>query len=281
MAKSFESSLRFQKDCHGCATSELQSGSVPGSVRLKAGLQTSSDSAKISVIIPTLNEVDALAQTIPTARGGQNVEVIVVDASDGHATRRVAEELGCLAISSPPGRALQLNLGATQASGDIFLFLHADTRLPEGFDEFVRQALQDERVIAGAFRLRIDAAGRALRFIEWIVNLRSRSFGVPYGDQAIFLRRDDFESISGFAELPIMEDFEFMHRLRGRGRIAIAPDSVVTSARRWNKLGPWRTTLLNQFIILAYRFGVSPDRLARWYARREAIGTDSSEVEIE
>ena len=120
-------------------------------------------------------------------------------------------------------------------------------------------------MIAGAFRLQIDGAGRWLRLIERVANLRARYLHMPYGDQAVFLRRETFESLGGFADLPIMEDYELSRRLRRRGRIELADASAVTSARRWQTLGPWRTTWINQMIVLGYHLGVSPERLARWY----------------
>jgi GT2 family glycosyltransferase len=137
--------------------------------------------------------------------------------------------------------------------------------LPERFDERVRDILARPGVVAGAFRLRIDGSRRAFRFIEWAVNLRSRWLQMPYGDQAIFLRADTFHRLGGFPEIPIMEDFEFMRRLRRHGKIAIASASAITSARRWEKLGPWKTTWINQRIILGYHLGISPETLVQWY----------------
>jgi len=147
------------------------------------------------------------------------------------------------------------------------LFLHADTRLPEGFDAHVRRALGQPRVVAGAFRLRIDGPQRTLRLIECGVNLRSRCLQMPYGDQALFLKAETFRTVGGFPELPIMEDFELVRRLRRHGRIAIADAAVTTSARRWNAFGALRTTWTNQMVIIGYYLGVSPGRLARQYCR--------------
>ena len=160
-----------------------------------------------------------------------------------------------------------MNAGADAATGEILLFLHADTRLPEGFHEHVREILTRPGVSAGAFRLRIDAAGpRSLRLVEWGVNARSVWKQLPYGDQALFMHRETFCEVGEFPELPIMEDYDLAVRLRRCGRIEIAEAAVLTSVRRWERLGVLRTTLTNQAVVWAYRFGVSPGRLANWYS---------------
>ena len=145
------------------------------------------------------------------------------------------------------------------------MFLHADTRLPTGFEHHIREILDRPDTVAGAFRLSIDGSFPGLRVIEQLANFRSIRMGMPYGDQAIFIRADRFHGAGGFPEIPIMEDFEFMRRLRRKGRIGIAPVSVVTSARRYKEYGFWRTTGINQLVIVAYLMGVSTRRLARWY----------------
>ena len=160
-----------------------------------------------------------------------------------------------------------MNAGAAAASGDILLFLHADTSLPSGFDEYVFRALDREDVCAGAFRLSIEAKGRSFRLIENLVNLRSRVLQMPYGDQAIFVPMRIFHEVGGFPDAPIMEDYELVRRLRRMGRIAITPVAVATSARRWLDRGTWRTTLTNQVCIAAYRLGVPPTHVVRWRRR--------------
>lgn len=227
---------------------------------------------RISVVIPTLNEADALPYTLGSLRDAENVEVLVVDGGSNDETTEIAERQGCRVLRLPPGRALQMNAGARAASGSILLFLHADTRLPPGFDSAVRSALRKpgvghrgKAVVGGAFRLRIGAPGWPLRIIEQAVNIRSRVLRMPYGDQGIFVHKTTFQELGGFPALPIMEDFEFVRRLRHRGRIRIASLAVTTSGRRWQELGPWRTTWINQRVILGYYLGVSPERLARWY----------------
>ncbi|MDZ8261204.1 TIGR04283 family arsenosugar biosynthesis glycosyltransferase [Nostoc sp. ChiQUE01b] len=221
--------------------------------------------AKISIIIPVINEAGNIKEAIATTQPSINIEVIVVDGGSKDDTVEIAQSLGVKVISSSPGRAIQMNAGAVAASGEILLFLHADTRLPTGFDEMIRIALQQPGTVAGAFKLRIDASLLSLRWVEWGVNVRSHFYQMPYGDQAIFLTKEVFQQIGGFPELPIMEDFELMHRLKRIGRIVIIPTPVITSARRWLQKGVFKTTLLNQFIIIAYLLGVSPERIRRWY----------------
>jgi rSAM/selenodomain-associated transferase 2 len=177
--------------------------------------------------------------------------------------------LGVKVISASGGRAVQMNIGAFAASGEVLLFLHADTRLPSGFDVMIRTALQKLGTVAGAFTLRIDASQWGLRLVEWGVNWRSRFCQMPYGDQAIFLTKDLFHKIGTFPELPIMEDFELIRRLKRNGKITIIYVPVITSARRWLQKGVYQTTLINQIIITAYLLGVSPQRIVNWYHREK------------
>jgi rSAM/selenodomain-associated transferase 2 len=160
-----------------------------------------------------------------------------------------------------------MNLGAESSKGEILLFLHADTVLPISYRTAMEQLLSLPRIAVGAFRLKIDSPATTYRIIEKAVNLRSLKLGLPYGDQALFIRRETFNSIGGYPNLPIMEDFEFIRRLRKIGEVGISNENVLTSARRWERLGPWRTTLLNQLLIIAYRVGVAPEKLARIYYR--------------
>ncbi|MFN6461133.1 MAG: TIGR04283 family arsenosugar biosynthesis glycosyltransferase [Nostoc sp. DedVER02] len=227
------------------------------------------DAARISIIIPTLNEAGNIKETIATTQPNTNIEVIIVDGGSEDNTIEIAQSLNVKVISSSPGRAVQMNTGAVAASGEILLFLHADTRLPTGFDEMVRTALQQPGIVAGAFKLRIDASLLSLRWVELGVNLRSHFCQMPYGDQAIFLTKEVFQQIGGFPELPIMEDFELIRRLKRIGSIVIIPTPVLTSARRWLQKGVLKTTLLNQFIIIAYLLGVSPERIRHWYHREK------------
>jgi hypothetical protein len=132
----------------------------------------------------------------------------------------------------------------------------------------IREVLRGEDGVAGAFELRVAGAARGLRWVEWGVRWRSRLLQLPYGDQGLFLSRQRLLQVGGIPDLPLMEDFELVRRLQGLGRIAIAPVAVVTSARRWERLGVLRVMLLNQLIVLGYLLGISPKRLAQWYRRR-------------
>ncbi len=224
---------------------------------------------KISIIIPALNEAENIKHALASTQPSTNVEVIVVDGGSEDDTVEIAKSLGVKVIFSDRGRAVQMNAGARLASGEILLFLHADTCLPPNFDDMVCTTLAQPGIVAGAFALHINAELTSLRLVEWGVNARSRFLQMPYGDQAIFLTKDKFNNIGGFPELPIMEDFELMQRLRCLGKIAIIPVPVVTSARRWLQKGVWQTTLLNQIVILAYFLGVSPERIRSWYRREK------------
>jgi len=226
----------------------------------------------ISIIIPTLNEAACLPAPLAGLAGNSGLEVIVVDGGSTDATTAIVRAAGVRLIETRAGRAGQLNTGAALATGEILLFLHADTLLPAGFASQIRRILSQPGCAAGAFRLTIGATGLKYRLVEQMVNWRSILFAMPYGDQALFLRRELFRAVGGFPELPIMEDFVFVRRLRQAGRISIARATVVTSARRWRKLGVFRTTVINQLIIIGYLLGVSPARLARWY-RQGSDGT--------
>ena len=224
---------------------------------------------KISIIIPVLNEANTIAPVISTARNAENVEIIVADGGSSDGTVEIAQSLGVRVISTAARRSTQMNAGAIVATGKILLFLHADTYLPRGYDSRVRQALAKPSSVGGAFELKIDARSLCLRLVEIGVNCRSNFWQMPYGDQAIFLSSATFDKIGGFPDLPLMEDFEFVHRLKKQGRIEILPQQVLTSARRWQKIGILKTTVINQIIIIAYFLGVSPDRLAFWYRRQK------------
>ncbi|HAT15920.1 MAG TPA: glycosyltransferase [Microcoleaceae bacterium UBA11344] len=220
---------------------------------------------KISIIIPALNEAPTIAQVISTARNAENVEIIVADGGSRDGTVEIAQYEADRVISTIPGRATQMNAGAIASTGDILLFLHADTYLPHGYDTRARQALAKPGTVAGAFELKIDAPLLSLRLIEKGVNCRSHFLEMPYGDQAIFLKTATFNHIGGFPDWPVMEDFDLVRRLKKQGRIEILPQAVLTSARRWQQLGVLKTTVINQIVIIAYFLGVSPDRLAFWY----------------
>ncbi len=200
--------------------------------------------------------------------------MIVVDGGSSDETVEIARSFGARVISSPRGRANQMNAGATIATGEILLFLHADTRLPSEFDQWIYQILAQPQVIAGAFNLKIDGQEWGLRLVEWGVKWRSQLFQLPYGDQAIFLKKSAFKAIGGFPNLPIMEDFVLIQQLKRLGKVAIVPAPVLTSARRWQKLGILKTTLINQLVIFAYFFGIPPKTLVHLYRVRSKTLVD-------
>ena len=221
----------------------------------------------ISIIIPTLNEAESIAATMKSAQTCTGVEIIVADGKSSDGTGEMAKELGARVLTITGGRARQVNAGAMAASSDVLLFLHGDTRLPDGYDQHVLNLVAMPGTAAGAFELGIDGPEIGLRIIEKLANFRSRFFQMPYGDQAIFLKASLFRSIGGLPDIPIMEDFVFMRRVKKKGRVVIAPVAVTTSSRRWKELGILKATLINQIVLLAYFLGSDHKRLARWYRK--------------
>jgi uncharacterized protein len=228
-------------------------------------LPVQTKAGKLSVIIPTLNEEMNLQATLDSVGvPSEDVEVIVVDAGSSDQTVEIAQNHGCRVFAGNPGRANQMNAGAAIAAGEHLLFLHADTRLPNGYRVEIARVLT-QPVACGAFPLEIDAQGLALRLIESGVAFRSRVYQMPYGDQALFFRSADFFAHNGFKQMAIMEDYELVARMRKAGGIGLASKPVKTSARRWMKKGIWQTTLVNQLCLIAYRIGLSDKTIARLY----------------
>ncbi len=218
----------------------------------------------LSIIIPALNEEANLAATLASIPFTPDIEIIVVDGGSRDGTFELARGLRVEVLRSLPGRARQMNTGARLASGEVLLFLHADTRLPDRFFSYVQGMMAKPSIAAGSFSLAIKDAGFALRVIACLANLRSRFLQLPYGDQAIFLRAQLFWSIGGFPELPIMEDVALVRQLRRLGRIETLPATISTSSRRWQREGLLRTFLVHQIALIGYFLGVSPGRIARW-----------------
>lgn len=221
----------------------------------------------LSIIIPTLNEAKRIDQTLARVIQTPNVEVVVADGGSSDDTIAIARSMGAAVVSANRGRGRQMNAAAAIAGGDALLFLHADTELPESFDQNIRATLA-RGAIAGAFSLRIDGDRLGLRMIERAVNLRSRFLNRPYGDQGLFVASSWFYQVGGFPNWPLMEDVELCRRLRRRGTIAMANATVKTSARRWSQLGLVKTTVVNQVCIAGYWCGVKPETLHHWYRSR-------------
>jgi rSAM/selenodomain-associated transferase 2 len=220
---------------------------------------------RLSVIIPTLNEEESLPRALASVPAGS--EVIVSDGQSTDRTSEIAADSRARVVTGPAGRATQMNLGARVAAGDVLLFLHADCALGAGAQEAIRRAFHDPRVVGGSFRLAIMPTRWSLRLVAFGSNLRARHFHLPYGDQAVFVRRADFDAVGGYAEIPIMEDVELVRKLRRRGSLVCLRETVTTEARHWDALGPFATTLVNWAAISLYFLGVSPTRLALFYRR--------------
>jgi rSAM/selenodomain-associated transferase 2/rSAM/selenodomain-associated transferase 1 len=223
--------------------------------------------ASVSVIVPALDEQAEIARAVRSAVDGGAHEVIVADGGSRDGTRQAAAKAGARVIDAPRGRARQMNAGAAAAKGDILLFLHADTLLPPSFSAEVRRALTDRAFVAGAFTFGTDCEARGMAFVERTVGWRSRQLGMPYGDQAQFVRADVFRALGGFPDLPVMEDYELMQRLRRLGWVAIVPEVALTSGRVWDRDGVVLTTAVNKASIWGYRLGVPPKWLASLRSR--------------
>lgn len=228
-------------------------------------MSTDRKTSTISAIIPTCNEAENIVRFLPELIAVQGVEVIVVDGGSSDGTPGIAAAHGVRVLQVQSNKGLQMNAGAGIASGEILLFLHADTRLVPGFAPEIIHALSLPGVVAGAFSLKIDGNGLGLRVIERLVNIRARALQMPYGDQGMFVKRSLFSEVGEYPVQPILEDFEMVRKLKSRGRIKILPLAAITSARRWQELGILKTSLINQAIIIGYLLGVSPAKLAAWY----------------
>ena len=220
----------------------------------------------LSIIIPTFDEAATIATQLDALQPlrGRGVELLVVDGGSRDATRERARPLADWVLASPTGRAAQMNAGAIASRGDTLLFLHADTRLPPDADRLIETALSSERCW-GRFDVRIDGRHGWLPIIAAAMNWRSRVTGIATGDQAIFMTRKAFIGAGGFPEQPLMEDIEMSRRLKQRSAPVCLAARVVTSGRRWETRGVWRTMLLMWWLRWRYWRGESPDRLAKAY----------------
>jgi rSAM/selenodomain-associated transferase 2 len=222
---------------------------------------------RLAIVIPALDEAANLARLLPDlVRDCPGAEIVVVDGGSRDETAAVVARVpGPRLLASGRGRALQMNLGARATSGDPLLFLHADTRLPDGAAAAIERALAEPGVAGGRFDVRFDNEGVLFRVIAWFMNTRSRASGICTGDQAIFVRRAAFEAIGGYPEIPLMEDIELSRALKRRGRVRALRLRVTTSARKWEREGPLRTIGLMWALRFLHFCGVAPARLHRWY----------------
>ncbi|MBI4216629.1 MAG: TIGR04283 family arsenosugar biosynthesis glycosyltransferase [Chloroflexi bacterium] len=219
----------------------------------------------MSIVIPVLNEASTIAGTLGRVLALEgNYEVIVVDGGSSDPTVAMASRYARV-LSSSRGRAWQMNLGASEARGDVLLFLHADTLLPQGALAAMECALRDPRVVGGRFQLRLDHPGWIYRAIAFSINLRDRFFGGFTGDQGIFVRASVFRALGGYCEITLMEDLDLGKRMTRVGRAARVPLKVVTSARRWRRDGVLRTVLLMWLLRLLFMLGCPPAQLKRFY----------------
>lgn len=224
---------------------------------------------RLAVVIPAINEATHIQQAITAALQASNVEVIVVDGGSTDGTAALAEAAGARVIPGASSRARQMNLGARATDAACLLFLHADTLLPRCYAARVRRVLADPDPVVGAFQLDFDSPGRRHAIIAWGTRMRCRLFKLPYGDQALFMRRNTFEARGGFQEIPIMEDYAFV---KDTPRVRMVDAAVVTSARRFRRRGILRVSLFNTLVIVLYRCGVKPDTLAKLYGVRSGGG---------
>ena len=227
------------------------------------------DTAAVSIIVPVLNEATILDKLISSLRSSGAHEIIIVDGGSSDTTGNFLQQFtgqgNILSVSSRAGRARQMNTGALGASGDILLFLHADTRLPEHYPRLLTPLL-DGGFDWGRFDIRFDDDHPMMPVVSWLMNTRSRLTGIATGDQAIFVRTKVFHDLQGFADIPLMEDIELSRRLRKIGRPLCIKQRAMTSARRWRANGIVRTILLMWGLRLGFWLGLSPDRLQSWYS---------------
>jgi rSAM/selenodomain-associated transferase 2/rSAM/selenodomain-associated transferase 1 len=222
----------------------------------------------LTVVIPAFNEENHIRRAILSA-SDRDVEVIVADGGSTDGTVRLAEALGARVVHSPLGRARQQNCGAAAAMGGNVLFLHADTRLPEGYVTQVFETLMAPGAVLGAFRFKTDFRRPLMRLVEWMTLLRSKYLRLPYGDQAIFMKKSIFERAGGFPVVPIGEDlFLVRHLIKHENlKVRMAKGAAVTSGRRWKTIGPLKTTWINQLMLMGMTMGISLQTLSRLYRR--------------
>jgi len=223
---------------------------------------------RLSVVVPALNEASGIGRALERARVPGVHELIVVDGGSTDGTPEIARPYADRVLFSRRGRAEQMNVGASAATGDVLLFLHADTLLPPGFAEAIQRALRDPGVAGGRFDVDLQPSTPLLWLTATLINVRSRLSRISTGDQAIFVRRRVFEAIGGFPRLPLMEDVAFSRQLKRAGKVACLREKAITSSRRWLADGVLRTILLMWTLRFLFFAGVSAERLCRLYPDR-------------
>ena len=232
--------------------------------------------------MPAWNDFENLSQLLPRlVRLNGLAEVIVVDASPDSATETLTPDPRVTYLRAPePNRGAQMNLGASQASGEVLIFLHADAILRSDHLIALPSAMRDAEVVGGAFYRKFDARHPRLHGLEKLARYFTRHGGTLFGDQSVFVRRDAFLALGGFAPIPLMEDMEFSRRLRRHGRIAVLDPPMETSGRRHLRRGAWRTSIENGLFILLYGCGCSPHFLHRLYYRQQTAPNESKEAPL-
>lgn len=252
------------------------------------------ESKGISVIIPAFNEEATLKACLESAQRLNPLEITVVDGGSTDRTREIAQDAGAMVVESQKGRGIQMNVGASLAKGEVLLFLHADTIISNEISFFCHPELdsgspisaflqtlnqvqgrvqhditeKSDKHIGGFFRLKFDDSSISTMLVELFANMRARIFSLPYGDQAIFIKKDIFEKIGGFREYPFLEDIDMSMRIRKFGKLKYIPLEVIASSRRLKKgypMSPIFVSLRNVVIALLFIFGMSPYRLVRFY----------------
>ncbi|XKH02303.1 TIGR04283 family arsenosugar biosynthesis glycosyltransferase [Marinobacter nauticus] len=220
-----------------------------------------------AIVVPILNEADALPELLGHLQHWRDrgVEVIIADGGSDDASADMARQQGFTVIQAPRGRARQMNAGARACQARHLVFLHADTRLPDGADQRLRSAIGDKAAGWGRFDVCIEGISKMLPVIAWFMNHRSRLTGIATGDQALFMTRDAFESVGGFPNQPLMEDVEISRRLKQIAPPVCLRDKVTTSGRRWDTRGSWRTIWLMWQLRWAYWRGTPAEQLAERY----------------
>lgn len=221
----------------------------------------------LSIVVPTLNEAGGIAGTLAALQPlrARGAEVIVADGGSADGTAALARPLADTVVAAPRGRASQQNAGAAVARGGVLVFLHADTRLPDGADGLILRGLRDTGRGWGRFDVRLTGRAPVLRVVERMISLRSRLSGIATGDQAMFVRRDWFDRVGGFQEIPLMEDVALSRALKRLGPPLCIATPAVTSSRRWETRGTWRTIVLMWRLRWAYWRDADPAELARRY----------------